>query len=45
MGNSLDTIAVLNDASEAWRHFAERPNHYQKLDYHIAMQWEALFFT
>ena len=43
METCLDTIFVLNDASEAWRHPVERPSRHQKLDSHIPMQHKALF--
>ena len=43
MENCLDTIVVLNDASEAEHHPVERASRYRKLDSHISMQREALF--
>ena len=43
MENCLDTIVVLNDASETEHHPVEKPSRYQKPDSHISMQQEALF--
>ena len=43
MENSIDTIVVLNDASEVEHHRVERPNRDQKFHSHILMQREALF--
>ena len=43
MENCLDTIVVLNDASGAKHHAAERSSRYRNLDSHVSMQREALF--
>ena len=43
MENSMDTIQVLNDASEAWHYPVERPSRYRKIHSPILKQQEALF--